>query len=374
MDDTMMDQDAGGEAETATLPNDDAFSGVSATGKANIEAAFQRTFGGASDAQTAEDEDQASELEQSAAGQDDDAAEPTGQEPAADATKKAPAAQPPAAKPTADATAATATDGLDPALKQAALLNGWDAADIDAYFKANPEAAVRTFEREYSALNAQTAELAALGQSRIQGNVAAPVATTAARGPQSQQPAGLDALLTDESLAEFAANNGEDIVEKFLKPFKAELDELRATKAYVQQLQKEALATQVDAVFGKWEADHADFYGKGASHTLAKEHYDNRSRLAMLNDQIQAGAALKGITIPLAVSMERAHNILTADRRQQMERQRIMAAVKGRSNQIVARPTQRRTPTAGESGGPSDAKAMASYAAKARELGIDMLV
>ena len=322
-----------------------------------IEAKFAEVFGngdsGAGEAsatarQRQADVEQQEELDEAA--QAADASSPAGDDPDGSAKQD----DDPTKKPDPKAKAAVApaseeaTATLSPVLRHAAQRAGWSKEDIDGFYAQNPALAERTFERLHGSFNDLSARYAQLGRTQ---NPAKPQTAPAATAAQPATPAStshLDALYSEAGLKKFGEDNGEDLVEKLLKPLGAEViepfrqmkAELQQMKAWVQAQQSEALAKEVNLVFKGWEDGFADLYGKNGQTT--KEQHDARAQVAQLADQIVAGAAMQGIELSVSDALERAHALFTADRRNEIERKRLVAEVKTRSNRITARPTQRK--------------------------------
>lgn len=325
-----------------------------------IEAKFAEVFGngdsGAGEAsatarQRQADVEQQEELDEAA--QAADAGSAAGDDPDGSARQDDdPTKKPdPKAKPAVAGASEEATATLSPVLRQAAQRAGWSKEDIDGFYAQNAALAERTFERLHGSFNDLSSRYAQLGQTpnptRPQTTQPAPAApaATAATPATSQQ---LDALFTDAALKQFGEDNGQDLVEKLLKPLGTEViqpfrqmkAEMEQMKAWVQAQQSEALAKEVNLVFQGWEGEFADLYGKNGQTT--KEQHDARAQVAQLADQIMAGAAMQGVQLSVSDALERAHALHTADRRNEIERQRLVAQVKGRFSRITARPTQRK--------------------------------
>lgn len=330
-----------------------------------IEAKFAEVFGGGgsgtgdaaarqrqADAEQQEELDEAAQADAdpAAAGAKSDDGEEQG-ETQADDPDKAPDAKGKPAAPAPGEDAARAAATLSPVLRQAAQRAGWSKEDIDGFYAQNAGLAERTFERLHGSFNDLSSRYAQLGQAPnprgAQTTQSAPTApsATAATPATSQQ---LDALFTEAALKQFGEDNGQDLVEKLLKPLGTEViqpfrqmkAEMEQMKAWAAAQQSEALAKEVNLVFKGWEDEFADLYGKNGQ--TSKQQHDARAQVAQLADQIMAGAAMQGVQLSVSDALERAHALHTADRRNEIERQRLVAQVKGRASRITARPTQRK--------------------------------
>jgi hypothetical protein len=338
---------------------------------AEIQAAFQKVFGNSdtdgeatATAQDAADAEQQDELVESelAAKRETDEGSDNDEKP--EAVKPKQQVKPGKQEARGEATPTETT--LDAALRHAAKRAGWSDDEIKQALELNPDAAVRQFEKLHSSYNDLSKRYAELGQQRV--NPAAgqqpPAPKPAASGKDATSPAdaptasSLDALFTPKALEEFGNNNGEELVEKLLKPLHAEvIQPLREMKAWYEAQQREVLRKEVDLVFKGWEGDFADLYGTGG--TLTKEQLDNRSKVALLADQIGAGAAAQGIELSVSDALERANALFTADRRAEIERKQLTSRVVKRSARLTARPTQRKIArTVGDGAPKGDAAAI----------------
>jgi hypothetical protein len=270
--------------------------------------------------------------------------------------------QPAVTKPGGEEAQAT----LDPVLMHAAKRAGWTDADIAEAVKLNPEAAARAFTKLHGSYNDLSARFAQLGTPQQQGQPAAqPVAQPAANDPF----AALDELFKPESLQTFADNNGEELVEKFMKPLHAALQPLRELQAQAVAQQRETLVREVTGIFKGWEGDFGDLYGKG--NELTPGQHENRQKVGQLADQISAGAAAQGIDLPVSEALERAHAYMTRDRVGEIARKQVTQQIQGRAKGITSRPTQRRTPnTVGDGAAKGDQSAASAIAAFWAERGM----
>lgn len=324
-----------------------------------IQAAFARVFGG-------QDSDGNGEAEATAGDEavenDPEASEP---EPV-QAPKQAPAKKPAGnTAPKEDAGAQSAST-LSPVLRQAAARSGWSAEDINGFYEANPELAERTFEKMHANANDLSMRYAQLGATRL--NPQQQIAPAPAPAPNSRV-SQLDALLDDAALKQFGEENGQDFVDKFLKPFKAEVYEpVRQMMAFVENQKRELLSQQINGVFGDFAKEDPEFYGDDKA--LTPEAKQARYQTAQLADQIHAGAALQGVNLSVKEALEQARNVITANRRGEIERKNLTQRIQRRTNRITSRPNARRAATTVADGaGKSEAAAMEAYAARAAELG-----
>jgi hypothetical protein len=253
--------------------------------------------------------------------------------------------------------AAPADSTLSPVLRQAAKRNGWDDADIDNLYAANPEVAERTFERLQESANALSEQYAKIGQARSQA-APAPSAATA------DATSNLDKLFSEDGLKRFAEANGQDIVDTLLKPLAAERAEYREAVAYVYQQKAEALNRTVTGALDGFAKELPDIYGKGAWGELTPEQQAFRTEVVQQGDWMIRGAREQGINLTHTEALERAHLQMTAKHRAQIERDNLKRAVTQRSNRTTIRPSQRQ-PAKGAAGGEAGSMESALAAATA---------
>jgi hypothetical protein len=349
--------DGGASSESLVTPEIEAkfaevFGGGSASGEASATARQRQT-----------DIEQQEELAEAA--QATDADSPAGDDLDGSAEQTDDRAKKPDPKSNPATSAADdATTALSPVLRQAAERAGWSKEDIDAFYGQNAALAERTFERLHGSFNDASNRYAELGKARGTAQQPAPQTPAAPMAPAAPAGAGLlDALYTEGGLKQFGENNGEELVEKLLKPLgteviqpfrqmKAELEQMRA---WVQAQQADALVKEVDLVFKGWEGEFTDLYGKNGQATPQQQ--EARAQVAQLADQIAAGAAMQGIPMSVSDALGRAHALFTADRRHEIERKRLTEQVKTRSNRLTARPTQRKIARTVEDGAARSEKA-----------------
>jgi hypothetical protein len=189
---------------------------------------------------------------------------------------------------------------------------------------------------------------------------------------QAQPPeTPLDALFSEDALRDFAENNGQDIVDRFLRPLYREvIQPFRQMQSWYQAQMQEALGREIELTFRELGQSFPDLYGKDGTPVNAEQR-EVRFQVAQLADQIRAGAALHGIYLSAGEALERAHHLLYADRLAEQERKRLTSQIKSRASRQTVRPTQRQG--AGQPGKAKSWEAAAeAYARRAAELGIDV--
>lgn len=227
---------------------------------------------------------------------------------------------------------------LDQTLRLAAAQFGWGEEQINDFYAANPTMAVSTFEKlaeTYTDLSRQ--------YLAPTGSPVAPVPQSQQTPAQPESPTSkLDALYSD--LAAFAEGNGEDIVERLLKPLKAEVIEpLRELMAQNQVRQQELSRSEARQSFQGLAAKFGEVYGADTK-PLSAEQQEARQTLGFLADQLRAGAKMQGRDLSIPDAINRAHLIVSADRRDKVVRNEIKQQVTKRASGLTAKPTQRNNP------------------------------
>jgi hypothetical protein len=258
---------------------------------------------------------------------------------------------------------------LSAVLRHAAKRAGMEDGEIEAFYKENPEIAERTFQRLYQSYNNLTNEYAKLGQGE---NAPLPGRDDEVHPPARRPvpPSGnvLEQIYGSEQLADFEQDYGKGFNEKVLAPLLGHFnDTFGSAKQYYEEQQDIQLSMLVDNYFSGLEKPFQSLYGSGKNVDATQRK--NRIDCADLADQIVAGAAKRGMRMPVEEALERANLSYSSPHMQELERKRITQQVKERSRQISHRPRQRRTPES--SGGPvrSDQAAIDAVAKRGQELG-----
>lgn len=257
--------------------------------------------------------------------------------------------------------ASSAIPSLDPNLRFVAQQFGWTDEKIDKLNKADPELAADTFTQLASAYtNLSRQYVVPQGQPP-----AAPQPVAQPQAPASK----LDQLYAD--LSSFAEENGDTIVERLLKPLRDEVIEpVRRMQAALEVQQQAAVRAEVQSTLSALTGQFGDVYGKDDA-TLTPQQQQSRVNLAGIADQIRAGAKMQGRELSVKEALNRAHLIVTADRRDEAVRTQVRDQVQKRNRQITARPTARQAPKAAL-GKRSDNAAMEAFERRASELGIEV--
>ena len=236
---------------------------------------------------------------------------------------------------------------------RAAVHNGWKDEDIEAFVKANPEVATKTFENLYNSTNKASREWAAIGRaSRTEAN-------------KAQKPDESDKL--EYGGVDIAALKKEfdldPAVERMLEGSNARdkkltdaLNTLMGDKtaqpqnvSRVEQSTRNldvateaAVEQQINGFFAVESLKpYSKFYGDlrfGETwENLPPEQARNRYAVYQTADQLLAGAAMQAHPMDLNEALERAHLLVTEGMREEVIRSKIKGTATKRRNSMVFR-------------------------------------
>jgi uncharacterized phage infection (PIP) family protein YhgE len=278
----------------------------------------------------------------------------------------------PAVKPTDVEADPEEEDAVEPAETAAPAITD-DQRDIAKFFGFTDEKLDKLAAKDPELLNDTLSQLTTAYANLSRSSLSAAPANEPA--PQQVAPAqqvgevpSLDALYNN--LKSFAEANGEEIVDKFLKPLQKEIIEpVRQMMAQLQVQQKQHIATEATGAFEKLSARSADHYGKGT--TLTETQRQARHQVAQLADQLRTGAKMQGLDLSVSDAIHRAHLVLSADRQKAEVRAEIKGQVQKRAKAVTQRPTGK---SAQSNPLPSrtDRGAMEAMSRRAIELGIEL--
>lgn len=252
---------------------------------------------------------------------------------------------------------------LSPLLMQAAMRNGWPKEDAEEFFQADPERAVKTFDRLLENYNNLSAEYGKLGMGGAMPPVAPnhgmlpgmpPQPQPLAQPPQPPAPTQsvarevLQEVFGKEGLEELKDKYDEDFVNDALKPmakkFADKLDEVVAPlQQQVDQYEADQVRQQCFGFLDNLDPAFNEFYGEGQDiNKLEMGQQTARAELFQEADHIRAGMQLHGLQPSLTECLERAHLRVAHKHTSTIERKKITQSVKKRSQGITHRPSQRK--------------------------------
>lgn len=284
------------------------------------------------------------------------------------AEKQTPTKQTQAAKPAEPATPA----GLDPILRSIALDSGWTNEEVDEAYGLNAEAATRQFTR----LADQYAEMSRQFLPPTPGTTPAVAQVQPA---QAQQISPVASPLSDEALKKFAETNGQEAADalKLMRDhFNAQTSELstkvQAFEQQIQAQQAQVIAQEANTVLSDLRGKFPTLYGNGNDPTkLTMAQHQKFTDLVNLADDMRKSAAGRGVSLGVKDALTRAHYVVSRESVKTEARSEIQAQIKQRSARATARPSQRSNPAAPGVSGRSDEAALAAFAEKAAEIGLN---
>lgn len=215
---------------------------------------------------------------------------------------------------------------LPDAFKRAAVHQGWKSEDVDEFFGANPDAALRTFENIYNSTNTLSRHFADLG--RVQRQMEA-----AKNEPKKVEARKVDVekLKTEYDLDPTTVA----ALEEQNRQIDTLVTERNAPKASVEhevvrgKVAADAVVEQQIAGFFETEQlkPYKKFYGEldlGMSwQDLSAGQKENRFKVLEQADLMIAGSALQGHVLAPADALELAHLLVTEPVRERVIREQI---------------------------------------------------
>lgn len=247
---------------------------------------------------------------------------------------------------------------------RAAIHNEWTPEEISDFLKADPEKALKTFERLYKTTNEMSKRFAQLGETALK-----------VQQPQPQpqpvvQPAVQDFVDMKKIREEYSDNPLVDVIgtlNEGLKKVLAQRQEQPQPVAQPQTVQVDraryeedmAIAQQLQHFFGADDMkSYDDFYGASLDESgkmlmtvdhLTPGQQANRTAAIRLADRILAGSELQGAAMPVSEALELAHLVVTEKIREKAIRDNLVAKVVKQGKGLTLKPSGSKKD---ESGGP----------------------
>lgn len=224
-----------------------------------------------------------------------------------------------------------------------AKARGWTDQEIGDFAKANPDLAIKTFERMHESRTKEINEWAELGRKVRQSPVASSPAPTSAP-VHAPAPAGsLQPINVQEMVDKFG---NQELIEALAGPINAAIASVQpliqgATQAQEQarRSQQESLGKVVQDFFtDKSMAPFAETYGKGMA-TLTPAQIEVRSRVLETADALIAGASFQGRQLSVQEALTLAHDSVSSGTKENIIRDQIRTSVQKRAKGITLRPT-----------------------------------
>jgi hypothetical protein len=264
-----------------------------------------------------------------------------------------PTEEKPVETPAEEAVAAPVASTLPAAYVRTAKARGWTDQEVTDFAAANPDLALKTFERMHESRTKEINEWAELGRKVRQTPSASPTApspmpTPAATvvPPATLQPVDVAALVEkfgNEELIQAIAGPVNSAIEA-LRPI---MSEMSAAKEQTRQAQHDALTKTVQDFFtDKALAPFTEAYGKDIS-ALTKPQIEARQRVLETADALIAGAAYQGRSLSVQDALTLAHDSVSSNLKETVIRDQIRSNLKKRNAGISLRPTAQGRPAVG---------------------------
>lgn len=249
--------------------------------------------------------------------------------------------------------AGTETKAILPdAFRRAAVHQGWEDKDVDEFFKADPKAALRTFENIYNSTNNLSKKYGELGRAHRQAEAAK---TAKDAEDKKVEFTGVDIAKLEEMVdldpavkAILVAQN------KQLEAITKTVNEFSTTHKPVEDINREATRHKVAAdatveqqIRNFFETDtmtpYKKFYGdldlSMSWEDLTAGQRENRYRVIEQADLMMAGAAMQGQEMKVNEALELAHLLVTEPVRERIIREQIKGQVQKRNKSMVLKPS-----------------------------------
>ena len=237
---------------------------------------------------------------------------------------------------------ATPESTLPEYLRHAAKRSKMSDGEIDAFYLANPDAAVKLFDNLHNSHSDLGARYGQIGQMAAMQKSQPP---TAQPDSQSQQaPTEVDAFMQKtygQSLAGFNDRFGEGFVDDILKPLVAPVYQVEQR---YQKQEREAMGQSVGSFFKTLPKEYGSLYGNGDPSKLTVEHGEARQEVSQMADWIRTGASQSnGLQLSVEEALDMAVAQHSTPHLASLERNRLMESLQKRSAKMTSRPTQRKT-------------------------------
>jgi hypothetical protein len=260
----------------------------------------------------------------------------SGEAPVVDKSEEKPVEEA-AAEPEVSAEAST----LPAAYVRTAKARGWTDQEITDFQKAQPEMALKTFERMHESRTKEIQEWAELGRKTRQAS--APAVPAAASPEQTAPVAGLQPINVQEMVAKYG---NEDLIREMAGPINAAIAALgpivqgaTAAQEQAKRAAQEQLGRTVENFFtDKSMAPYAEAYGTTMA-TLTTPQIGMRQKVLETADALIAGAGFQGRQLSVQDALMLAHDSVASGMKETIIRDQIRSNVKKRAASITLKPT-----------------------------------
>lgn len=242
---------------------------------------------------------------------------------------------------------------LPDAFKRAAIHQGWKDKDVDEFFEANPDSALRTFENIYNSTNNLSRKYGDLGRAHRQAEAAK---TAKDAGEKKVDFVGVDIAKLKESGVDLdpAVEAILTAQNKQLEAVTKTVNDISTTHKPVEVVNREAARHKVSAdatveqqIRNFFEIDsmapYKKFYGdldlSMSWEDLTAGQKENRFRVIEQADLMVAGAAMQGQEMKVDEALGLAHLLVTEPVRERIIRDNIKSQVVKRTKSMVLKPS-----------------------------------
>lgn len=233
---------------------------------------------------------------------------------------------------------------------RAAIHSGWKPEEIAEFHKANPEQAMKVFEKLHKSVNDLSRQFAEIGRTRIAAERQAEQVQQTRQQQTAKPPSFVDVEALRKKDPENALLPVVETLNQALQDFAVQQGRTpRAQTTQARTQEDIALATQVMTFLGADQLKvYNDFYGPAYDehrmptydgHGLSPGQQANRDALLEYADSIWVGAKMHGRELAVPEALGLAHSLLTENIRTQKVRQELVGQVKQRSKGMTLRPT-----------------------------------
>lgn len=238
---------------------------------------------------------------------------------------------------------------------RAAVHSDWTPEEIQEFFDANPEKALKTFKKIYDSTNAVTQQFVEFGRLSQKQTQDALAAEQAKKDAEKNEFKGMDMDVVEKQFGEdspaavalLKASNEQN------KALHEQVVELRKSR---KQFTDTGLSDEdakiwhdVESFFNDKDLEvYSEFYGKPEkdkpwNQVLTGEQMQHRHTVIVMADQIKAGAALQGKEMDRGEALRRAHLAASDSIRDVIVRNDLKGKLKKRSKGITVKSTGRRS-------------------------------
>lgn len=238
---------------------------------------------------------------------------------------------------------------------RAAVHSDWTPEEIQEFYEANPEKALKTFKKIFDSTNAVTQQFAEFGRMHQKQTQEALEAERKKKDAEKDEFKGID-------IDAFEKQHGEDnpaavallkAMNEQNKTLHSEIVELRKSRAQVAgtELSDEDVKIWNDITnfFDSKDLEaYNEFYGKPEKNqpwnqVLTGEQMRRRMEVITMADQVRAGARLKGEEMDRNKALQFAHLALSDAVREAVIRNDLKGKLKKRSKGITVKSTGRKS-------------------------------